>query len=280
MRPMSQPIVVGVVAKQSSVLTFAMQEATETHTPLVIVHSTGLPMQAGDLYGGVELLEDLRKRGQNLLNEVKEFVQHEAPDVEARYVLTAVPPMQALEDASQNARMLVVGSDHVPWFDRLLLSEVAGRLALHTTCPVVVVPELNSQQTHDGDIILTLDGETSAEGPIRFAFEHADVRQTGVQVMHVTAPGTLAEEAEIIKANVSEVIAGWRETYPDTQVQMSFSVGAPEPAIVRATTGARLVVVGRPHSRRVLAATGSLATQVLRGAHCPVAVVPADYRAG
>jgi nucleotide-binding universal stress UspA family protein len=274
----SRPVVVGVVGKQSSVLTFAMEEARETRSRLVVVHSTGVPVQTGDLYAGFEVLESLRKQGQSLLNDVKEFVQHEAPDLPAEYVLSTSPPIQALEDASRDARVLIVGSDHVPWFDRLLLSEVAGRLARHTESPVVVVPDLNSANTADGNIILTLDGETSAAGPIRFAFEHAAARETAVQVLHVTPAGTLAAEAEVIKANVSEVLAGWRASYPDTPVLTSFSVGAPEPAIVRATTDARLVIVGRPHRhRRVLAATGSLATQVLRGAHCPVAVVPADY---
>ncbi|MCD9198216.1 universal stress protein [Aeromicrobium wangtongii] len=276
-RTTTKPVVVGVMGKQSSVLTFAMQEAAETHSPLTVMHSTGLAMQAGDLYADREVLGELRAHGRTLLDEVKEFVQHEAPDLQAEYVLTAVPPMQALEDASRGARALIVGSDHVPWFDRLLLSEVAGRLARHTDCPVVVVPELNSAHTHDGSIILPLDGDTVADGAIRFAFEHAAAHHTAVRVLHVIAPRTLADEAEAIKADVEKVIAGWRTTYPDIPVETSFSIGEPEPAIIRSTSGARLVVVARPRSHRALAASGSLATQVLRGAHCPVAVVPVDY---
>ncbi|RYY39485.1 MAG: universal stress protein, partial [Actinomycetales bacterium] len=64
-----------------------------------------------------------------------------APTLQVEYVLEPGEPLGVLEREALGASMVVVGSDHVPWFERLLRSRVAGTLALHSPCPVVVVPE-------------------------------------------------------------------------------------------------------------------------------------------
>jgi nucleotide-binding universal stress UspA family protein len=275
----SHPVVVGIVDKQPSVLGFAVGEARAAHSSLWVVHSTGRPPQPGDYYGGFDLFDELSRTGQAVLDDARRFVEEEAPELEVEYVLTSEGPRHALEHAVPSARLLVVGSDDVPWFDRLMRTDVAGHLALHAACPVVVVPEQAYPWARDGDVVVTLDGDTSAEGPLQLAFEEADARDAVLHVLHATPPGTIVSDAEEIRANLAEVVAGWRDTFPDVIVLTAITTGDPKKAVAHATESAALVVVGRPHGRVIpFAVSRPLATDVLRRAHCPVAVVPPTYR--
>jgi hypothetical protein len=91
-----------------------------------------------------------------------------------------------------------------------------------------------------GDLVLTLDGDTADEGPIRYAFEQADARDAVLHVLHVTPADTPTYEADQIRANVSEVLAGWLDEYPDINVVKGFSIGDPTDSITRATDNAAL----------------------------------------
>lgn len=281
MNTLNRPVVVGVVDKQPSALSFAIAQARATRSPLRVIHSAGFPSQMAEMYAGAALIEDLRADGQQVLDNARRFVEERAPELEAGFVLTSVPPLQALEDVAEDARVIVLGTDDIPWYERLLRTQVSGHLALHAPCPVVVVPELAYPGRFDGDIVLTLDGDTLADGPIRFAFEEASVHDRTLHVLHAAPPGTLSSDSEEIRANIAEVLAGWHERYPDVVVLPAFAAGDARAMIMRATERAGLVVVGRPHGHSMpFAVARPLAAQVLRGAHCPVAVVPASYPGG
>lgn len=276
---MTKPVVVGIAgAKEPTVLTYAVEEARSTGSVLRVVHSVAASPQVADYYVGTEMLEDLRAEGQAVLDEARDLVERDSPDVVAEYVLDTKPPATALTVLGADARVVVVGSDDVPWFDRLVRGRIAGHVALHADCPVVVVPTRSVTASHDGSVVLTLDGETSAEGPIRYAFEQAVQRETPVVVLHAALPGTLVEDNQSAVANISEVLAGWSAEYPGTKVVTTFIEGDPLEAVLHATETAGLVVVGRPHSNLALVGVARpLATLVMRHAHSPLAVVPAAY---
>ncbi len=78
-----------------------------------------------------------------------------------------------------------------------------------------------------------------------YAFEQASDRGHEQHILHATPPATLAADAEAIRANIAEVVAGWAETYPDVRVIRAFIVDGAEEAIAAASEHAELVVVGR-----------------------------------
>jgi nucleotide-binding universal stress UspA family protein len=278
---MSRPVVVGVAEKQPNVLTFAVQEARTTQSPLRVVHATGIhPPTAGSFAGGL-VVEELRQAGRPVLDDAEHLIHDEAPGLDANFVLTSETPVRALEHTSSGARLLVLGSDEVPWFDGLAHRRISGHMALHAECPVVVVPSDSPTRT-TGDLVLTLDGDTAAEGPIRYAFEQAQARDAVLHVLHVTPADAPTHEADQIKTNISEVLAGWRAEFPDVRVVKGFVTGDPTNAIVQATqNAAALVIVGRPHEHHLpFPETRPLATEVLRRANCPVAIVPPTYAGG
>ncbi|RYY43860.1 MAG: universal stress protein [Actinomycetales bacterium] len=273
------PIVVGIKDKQPSALRFAALEARSRRRRLRVVHAFGVPVQAVEHY--VEdpaLVRQIRTAAQEVLDDVRRQLDELDPTLPVEYVLTERTPLQALEVEAAAAQVLVVGADDVSWLDTLLQTRIVGFLALRAPCPVVVVPEQPVAASRDSEVVVTLDGDTPAAGPLRLAFEEAGARDRMLHVLHATPPGTRADDAAAARANVSEVLAGWRETHPDVTVLERDVQEDPSAAIIDATRRADLVVVGRPHHPHLpMALTRPLAMTVLRRAQCPLVVVPAAY---
>jgi len=280
MKVIGAHVVVGIGDKQPTALRFALLEARRTGASLRVVHSVGFPTETLEFVSGMGVVvETLQNAGQNVLDDAKDFIDQEVTTVSVDYVLTDLAPIAALEAEAQTARALVLGTDEISWPDRLLGGSISEYLGGHAACPVIVVPE-RAYPTHlSGGVCVAIDGDTSAAGPLRFAFEQADARDNSLHVLHATPPGTQSEDVEAIRANVAEVLAGWSDAYPDVRVLLNFPMDDPEEACVRATEHAELVVVGRPHGRTVpFSLARPLASRVIRQAHCPVAIVPSDYR--
>ena len=272
-------VVVGIVDKQPSVLRFAAREARLAGARLQVVNAAGPAVEIAAVYPELGILKSLRDVGQHVLDDAREFVTDELDISDAEFILTDGIPTEVLMQAAAGARMMVLGADDVPWYDRLIRTKVAGHLAMHARCPVVVVPEVEYPHFMGGDVVVTIDGTSAADGPLRFAFEQADARYGVLHVLLAVPPATLPSDVADLRANMSEVLAGWREVFPDVVVMDAFAVGDPKDVVANATRGAELVVVGRPHGRAMpFALLRPLATDVLRRANCPVAVVPADYR--
>lgn len=279
MKSVKPVVVVGIVDKQPSVLRFAAREARLAGAHLQIVNATGPAVETAALYPELGILKSLRDVGQHVLDDVRKFLNDELDISDAEFILSDGIPTEVLKKAAVGARMLVLGADDVPWYDRLIRTRVSGHVAMHARCPVVIVPEVAYPKSMEGDVVVTIDGDTSADGPLRFAFEQADARNGVLHVLHAVPPGTLPSDVADLRANMSEVLAGWREAFPDVAVMDAFAVGDAKEVVARATNGAELVVVGRPHGRAMpFAISRPLALDVLRTANCPVAVVPADYR--
>jgi len=279
----NMPVVVGVADKQPTALRFALREAHRRGTGLKVVHSTGLPIQASASYAGavagVEIFEELRGAGQQVLDDARHFVEQEVTPVPVTYSLSMMAPIDALESEAAEASSMVIGADDVSWPDRLLGGAIASHIALHAACPVVVVPERAYPTSLTGGVVIALDGDTLAPGPLQFAFEQAAVRGNALHVMHAIPPATTRPDAEAIRANIGEVLAGWSTSYPSVRVLLSFPIDEPDDACIRATERSELVIVGRPHRHGLpFVLARPLAAEVLKHARCPVAVVPENYR--
>ncbi|WP_332643940.1 universal stress protein [Aeromicrobium sp.] len=278
MNTASRPVVVGIIDKQPSALAVAIRQASAAECPLWVVHSVGVPAQAAGFYAGYEVIEDLRKTGQVVLDEARDYIVREAPGLAIEYILSTDEPVRAIEHASTDARLVVLGSDDVPWYERLLRTKVAGHLALHASCPVIVVPEHAGSDTYTGDIVVTLGADAPANGPMHFALEQASAHHASLHVLHAIEPGTAPDEAHRQRSKITEIVAGWRAKFPHVTIFEVFLHEDPEDAVLRATESASLVIVGRPHHPTPLSLTRPLASDILKRTHCPVAVVAESYR--
>jgi nucleotide-binding universal stress UspA family protein len=270
-------VVVGVGDKQPTALRFALAEAHRRGTGLRVVHSSPVPAEA--FYVSAEVLGEFREAGQKVLDDAQHFIEQEVSPVPVTYALTTSAPIEALEAEALEASTLVIGADNISWPDRLLGGAIASHVALHAACPVIVVPERSYPTPLGGGVVIALDGDTPATGPLRFAFEQAVARGDELHVLHAIPPGTSKPDAEGVRANIGGVLAGWSDSYPGVRVLLSFPADEADDACARATERSDLVVMGRPHRHSLpLPLARPLAAEVLKHAHGPVAVVPADYR--
>lgn len=273
-----KPVVLGIADKQPTAIRFALREAKLRGTTLRIVHSAVVPSQGAEFSVSQEMYDQLWRAEEAVLDDARHFVEQEPSPSHVDYVLSAQAPVDILEQEARAAQLLVIGVDDISWWDRVFGGAIAGYLANHAACPVIAVPESTFPTTAHRGVVVTLDGDTSATGPLQFAFDQASARGNHLHVLHATPPGTVASDTEASRANIAEVLAGWKERYPDVRLTRQFVMGEPGDQCRRATAHAELVVVGRPHHKSaVFAITHPVASQVLRGAQCPVAVVPSDF---
>jgi nucleotide-binding universal stress UspA family protein len=174
-------------------------------------------------------------------------------------------------------------------FSGLLLGSTAGHLAAHGRCPLMVV---RGRADPAGPVLLAVDGSPAAEPAVEFAFVEASLRGADLLALHVwntrteraydgpSDPPFVTYDADRLRDEeervLAEALSGWRSKYPDVAVQRRLVRARTRPALVDASGGAQLVVVGaRGRGGFAGLRLGSVSQAVLHHAHCPVTVVRA-----
>ncbi|MRK00264.1 hypothetical protein GEV27_01895 [Aeromicrobium sp. S22] len=269
------PVVLGDDGTRGAAMDFALAEAQRRHALLKVVHCAPLPTDLGDLVASEAAHREVLSAGQELLDRTAQLIEQRRAQVDVEYVLSDLPPTQHLLEESGTAQLLVTGIDDIPWYDRLFGGAVASYLATHAECPLVTVPKhLDDGRRHEG-VVVALDGTSDARPLLSFAFEVAQGWGTTLHAVRMVSVGAVPDVVESARANLSEVLAGWGESYPDVRVEQEVVVAEPSDACIAATSRAELVLVGRSGRHRIRRPT---AAALVRHATCPVAVVPLDPR--
>ncbi|MCT9008104.1 universal stress protein [Streptomyces rhizosphaerihabitans] len=228
---------------------------------------------------------------------------HPALDIVARD--TETPAVPALLAAAAESETLVVGSrgrtGH-PAPAGFLTGSVALTVAAGATCPVVLVragelPEDEREFTQGRTpmsaasyrpVVLGLDLEHPADDLIGYAFDTAAVRSAPLLVVHawtlsplhdpapavpsaiVPSPGGANDQETGRRRALTGTLRPWRHKFPDVPVAEQVVHGRPGDQLLRASTGAGLLIVGRRAGERL----GRAARTVIRQVTCPVVVVP------
>jgi nucleotide-binding universal stress UspA family protein len=138
------------------------------------------------------------------------------------------------------------------------------------------------------DVVLGLDLTDPCDEVIDFAFEAARDRGSRLRAVHAwqppapfaLGPGEIGLIEEPWRAAewrdfMAAVLRPWRDKYPGVEVVETLTEGRPASPLIRAASGASLLVVGRRIPQGpALARTGPVAHAVIHHAGCPVAVVP------
>ncbi|TDP31860.1 universal stress protein [Nocardia ignorata] len=277
-----QPVVVGVDGSQESrfALRWATEFAAHHRAPLNIVFAMEIPADyygpglAGPLYDPVAL----HRYGKEVTDEAAAEASASAAAIaEIPVSATAVEgsAVAVLRSRSASARLVVVGSRGLGALRRTLLGSVSTSIARHADCPVAVIPEALVHA--DGPVVVGVDGSECSVDAIGIAFDEAARR--GVRLVAVNAwsefyryeaRSTMQTEAEAL---LSESLAGYAEKYPEVQVDRVVVEDRPARAVLHASEGAQLIVVGS-HGRGGFAGMtlGSVAQAVLHGAESPVII--------
>lgn len=167
----------------------------------------------------------------------------------------------------------------------MIIGSVSRYVADHGAGPVVVVRQ-QSMTMHRKVVVGLRDADQAAV--LAFAFQEAALRQAGVLVLNAwhwflpaallpaaLRPGPNAERISADSGNwLTEVLAGWRDKYPQVDVSQEVAHASPGQALLDASAGADLVVLGRAGSKPGELGGGAVRHAILHHGECPVAVIP------
>ena len=272
----NKPVLVAVQSDQPALVRYAADEARRRGTKLVVLHVYGVvAAKVGAVLTTTSSPRDDAK-AQAVLDQAKDVLSSMDDAPPARYLAELGSVIEKIEEHVAHAQLLVVGADEISWFERVLGGAIARHLAEHAACPVVVVPSRHDLSALYGGVCVAIDDDTHAAGPLRFAFEEASARQSPLIVLHVVPEGLKKPDVEAERVSVAEVLAGWREEFPDVVVTTRVvSDDEVVSAAARASEESELLVVGRP--RRSFLAGHAVAPRLAGAAHCPLAVVDGGY---
>ncbi|MGW2251120.1 universal stress protein [Kitasatospora sp. NPDC001660] len=281
---MTPPVLAGVDGSTGSTAAarWAAGEAERRGAPLRLVHAWPWLTDGRSALVEPDHLPDAAER---VLADAAAELRAAHPGLDVRTDVVLDAPVDGLIAAAEDAGLLVVGSRGLGGFAGLLLGSVGMAVAARSSVPVVVVRERGEEGV--ADVVVGVDAQEPDEDVLGFAFAEAALRKARVRAVHgwdlppvFAYAGWVPQAAEITQLEAMEekmlslALAGQRERHPEVEVVEEVRLGAAG-ALVRASAGAALVVVGRKRRRVELGPRlGRVAHAVLHHAKAPVAVVP------
>ncbi|SDB85430.1 Nucleotide-binding universal stress protein, UspA family [Sanguibacter gelidistatuariae] len=286
-------IVVGVDGSMVSAaaLRWAAREAGVREDSLWIVHVRA-PGRSRIPFGDGPLMEpdDAAHYGAQLLEEAARIARSEAPDIDIDVQGVTGQVATTLLEAAEEAALVVVGRSGHGTLGTIFLGSVSLRVAVHASCPVVVVPV--TSDAHSAHVVAGIAVEApGARQVLSFALDEAvrrSCRLTVVAAYSIPFAQALRRDPSVYgpydpinhavtAASVAALLAHVREERHASLEIDTLVVGEdPAGAITLTGRGAQLTVVGsRGHGTVAGPVLGSVSQAVLRHAGHPVVVVPA-----
>ena len=281
-----RPVVVGVDGSNGSdaAVQWAAREASRRDLPLRVVHAarpTHLPtMRSTAVAATVDWMDAAEEVAAAAAHAARQ--SYPALPVEAEVYLNETPA-RALTGEGKSAALLVLGARGREGLARRLRKSTAVRVIRLTAIPVVVVRG-SADQTGSlpatGEVVVGVNASESSRRAVRFAVAEAALHGTTATAVHAwTRPWRQASRSQKGRhprtaAALAESIAAVSSDFPDVPIAERLINDRADRALVEASRGAGLLVVG---SRGLGGLTGrvfgSISGDATRRAHCPVAVI-------
>jgi nucleotide-binding universal stress UspA family protein len=254
-------------------------------TGLHIVHAWLWPLFRVPL-GGSPLAPPgagLQARADDVLATAEGVARATAPDIVIETTLVVGDPAEELRSHARGSQLVVVGNRGLGGFTGLLLGSTGIALSAHSPRPVAVV---RGTATTNGPVVVGIDDSAGAEDLMRSACREASLRGVETVAVHawgipldlvpVAAKGYEKAEAQARTAGqelLDKLAATVSSEFADVKITTRVLDGSAAAAIVKATEGAQLVVMGSQDLgplRGLLA--GSTTHAVIHHSACPVLI--------
>ncbi|QIK65973.1 universal stress protein [Nocardioides sp. HDW12B] len=277
-------VAVDGTASDRPVLRVAVAEAQLRGAELQVAH-VAPPYAAAEPthpLGGL----DLSDVGREILDAARTEVEALGHAGVVRSTLVTGHRVPELVELSEGSGLLVVGRGGHGRVVGLLAGSVAVGLATHARCPVRVVAADRSSATARAPVVAGMSRELDAEVLLAHSGDAAVRAGTSLVVLHAwhlpspyadrvegrTHSGWWADRARTMVETALEPV---RQACPHLEVEVQVVHDDPAVALLHASRDATLVVLTRPHDRRIVGGhLGRVARQVMAGSRCPVDVVP------
>ena len=295
-------VVVGIDGSAQSQVAarWAARRARSTNaglTILLVVPGLRVPGRGGGVFAAMrqgvdEFTRQVRSSAERNLAETVALVREEYDELDvSSHLLDDSEPALELVRATEDARLVVVGTRGLGAARGLAMGSVSAHLVAHARGPVVVVPETGTAEDENsrGTVAVGIEDATRSTETLRAAL--AEARSLGGRLLAIHTweydPALYAGLPSLdtsmhqpmtraFEEDLREMLQRELDYTGDTlDVATRVSVGRPSEALVSASDEAELVVVG---SRGTTGLTGvllgSTARAVVRQSICPVLVVP------
>jgi nucleotide-binding universal stress UspA family protein len=283
----AEHIIVGInqAAPAQTVLDWALQRADELQVPAVLAH---IVYEYPHLYdhGYYERVKDSARV---LLEKLTAHAREITPDVPVSTRLLTGSVVEGLSELSNDAGLLVVGTDKTNRFTSEVFSGVGLQLAAVSNCPLAVIPKVGAEA--GTGVVAGVDGSAGSRNAVEFAAAEANRTGQALTVVHAyrvpdtwvledAASGSIAHEIrQEAEAVLAESIAGISGIYPGLRIHPKVvAEQSPPKAIIAEASSAQMLVVGnRGRGRLKSLLLGSVSHDLLIHTPCPT-VVTHDLR--
>lgn len=197
------------------------------------------------------------------------------PKLVVNTVVDQLAPAVLLKEIEDQAALLVVGHRRTDRAEHSILGTLAAQLVASLHKPLAVVPAgwVPSPWT-SRPLLVALDAASGADEVLSYACEEASRLRAPLVATHVIEPTDSGDPDASLRA-VHELLAGWKQDYPDVSLGVEVLVGDADQALIDASRRACQLIVGGPrHPMRRRGWTDSVARTAVRWARCPTVVVP------
>jgi nucleotide-binding universal stress UspA family protein len=278
---MTKPIIIGIdhAAPTSTVLDWALRRAETLEVPVTLVHVIDQYLY---VYNYV-YYEQAKESARALLEKHTVHAKQVAPNVPVKTELLTGEVVKTLSELSNEASLLVVGTDKTHKFLGAVFGGVGLQLAAVSSCPLAAVPVVSEI---GAGVVVGTDGSGGSRDAVEFAAAEANRTDQELTVVHAYQ----LPEPLIIDDKVNESIAremrhtaqtllaetssGLSGLYPELRVhQKLVSDQSPPKALIAAAESARMLVVGnRGRGRLKSLLLGSVTHDLLIHPPCPIVV--------
>ena len=299
--PRSVVVAVDGTSADSATLRTAILEAHHRLAPVYLIRSFPSSMGSTGSPRAVAARKAEQLAAARHLELLRAVLVEALPGLPVTAELTTGPLARALVEASRTADVVVLRDARTG----TSTSAIAQAVARHAWCPVLLDRSRSSSAEPDGrdpggstgaraddpgGVVVGVGDPASATELLTAAVEEAALRGTGLLVVHARPTGapvraaprprppaddprarSAGEQDDAAEQLLADTVDRLRAGRPGVPVEFRRVEGAPGTALVASSTGADLLVVGRPHRTGLLPRTTTMAVDHATSA---VLVVP------
>jgi len=287
----NQPAVVAGIDGSDTALgaaQWAAEFAARHALPLTLIHA--LPRLDWHFAGAEHPAElDRSADGDRVLAAAQTAVRSAHPDLAISTAAVKGAVATVLTDASQSARLLVVGTGAA---DHRVLGGHAVRMVYRTQCPVVVWRKPIAVRTGKPlPVVVGIDESDHSIRALAEAFDIAGMLHAPLNVVHMWEIGAAVgmgdlggqgvmdwQLLELLQSRqrqrMDELVEPFARKYPNAHVSKVFQDISPAKGLTELSREAQLVVVGsRGRGALTDSLLGSVSQNLIHHAECPLLVV-------